>query len=315
VAADLGKNLTVTVTASLPGYISTSLTSAATSTAVAVGVFSNATAAITGTAQVGRPLQAATGAWATGATLVYSWKRSGLTTPISAAASYTPVAADLGKTLTVTATASRAGYTTAVLTSVPTTAVVVGVFTDAAAPTITGTAQFGTQLTTTLGAWATGATPTYAWKRSGSTTVISTAASYTPVAADIGKTLSVTVKVTRAGFTTLTTPAAVTARVVAAPFVTIPVPTISGTKTVGSTLAAGTTGWSPSGTSVTFTYVWSRADTSDGVKTPISRATAKTYKVVAADKGKYLTVTVTAKKTGYLNTSVTSAGNATSIPS
>ena len=315
VVADLGKNLTVTVTASLPGYISTSLTSAATSTAVSVGVFSNPTTAISGTAQVGKPLQATTGAWATGATLVYSWKRSGLTTPISTVANYTPVAADIGKTLTVTVTASRAGFTTAVVPSSPTTAIVAGVFTDATAPTITGAARFGTKLTTTIGAWATGATATYAWKRSGSSTVIGTAASYTPVTADIGKTLSVTVKVTRAGFTTLTTAAAVTSTVVAAPFIASPVPTITGTKKVGSTLTAGTTGWNPSGSTVTFTYVWKRASTSDGVKTTISRATAKTYKVVAADKGMYLTVTVTAKKTGYATVTVTSADGGTLIPS
>ncbi len=189
-----------------------------------------------------------------------------------------------------------------------------GVFATPVAPTITGTAQAGIPLRAETGSWATGATLAYSWKRSGSTSVIGTAATYTPVSADIGKTLTVTVTATRAGFTTATSPGTVTAVVLGLPFTTSPPPTITGTKTVGSTLTAGTTGWKPS-TGVTFTYVWKRADPSSGVTTTIPRATAKTYKVVAADKGQFLTVTVTAKKTGYATTTVTSAGGGTLIPS
>jgi hypothetical protein len=53
--------------------------------------------------------------------------------------------------------------------------------------------------------------------------------------------------------------------------------------------------------------VWSRATGIAGVLTPISGAKSKTYTLVAADKGKYLTVTVTATLSGYATTSKTSA--------
>eukprot|EP01031_Cornospumella_fuschlensis_P003588 gene3588-4469_t len=83
-------------------------------------------------------------------------------------------------------------------------------------------------------------------------------------------------------------------------------PTITGTKKFGSTLTAVTTDWSLS-TGATFSYLWSRATSSEAVATTISGATKKTYKLVAADKGKYITVTVTVKKVGFVESSRTSA--------
>jgi hypothetical protein len=102
--------------------------------------------------------------------------------------------------------------------------------------------------------------------------------------------------------------------VVAKTFTTAPTPTITGTKKSGSTLTAVTGTWNPS-TAVTFTYEWSRAATSSGTKTLIPGATSKTYKLTAADKGKFITVTVTASKIGYADTVKTSVGGATKIAS
>jgi hypothetical protein len=95
-------------------------------------------------------------------------------------------------------------------------------------------------------------------------------------------------------------------------FTTAPSPTITGTKASGSTLTAVTGTWNPS-VGVTFSYVWSRAATSGGAKIPISGATSKTYKLVTADKNKYITVTVTASKVGYQDTAKTSAAGGTKI--
>jgi hypothetical protein len=313
-AADTGATLFVTATAERAGYGTAEVTSAATA-AVAPGAFdSTPTPTISGTAQIGQLLTANRGTWPEETTFTYAWRQIGSNAVLATTDTYTPVAADLGTYLTVSVTASHTGYTNVVVRSDPSAAVAVGVFANPAAPTITGTAQVGKALRAATGSWATGATLAYSWKRSGSTSVIASAATYTPVSADIGKTLTVTVTATRAGFTTATSPSAVTAVVLGLPFTTSPTPTITGTgtKTVGSTLTAGTTGWKPS-TGVTFTFVWKRADPSSGVTTTIPRATAKTYKVVAADKGQFLTVTVTAKKTGYATTTVTSAGEGTRI--
>jgi hypothetical protein len=87
----------------------------------------------------------------------------------------------------------------------------------------------------------------------------------------------------------------------------------AGTAVVGTKLTAEPGTWSPS--SATFSYVWSRAATPTGPKTTIPRATLKTYTAVAADRGKYITVSVTAKKTGYANTTKISANDGTKIGS
>jgi hypothetical protein len=100
---------------------------------------------------------------------------------------------------------------------------------------------------------------------------------------------------------------------VAKTFTKAPTPTIAGTKKSGSTLTAVTGTWSP--TPTTYTYVWNRAASSTGTKMPIPGATGKTYKLVTADKGKYITVTVTASKVGYADTAKTSTAGGTKIAS
>lgn len=89
---------------------------------------STAIPTITGTPQIGVPLTANTGTWTpTPTTFTYQWLRG--TTAISGAtsATYTPVAADLGKMLAVTVTGELVGYTTASSTSLDTSDVTAGV--------------------------------------------------------------------------------------------------------------------------------------------------------------------------------------------
>lgn len=65
------------------------------------------------------------------------------------------------------------------------------------APAVTGTTTVGQTLTTTTGTWTgAGITYAYAWKRSGSSTVLGTAATYVLVAADLTKTITCTVTAT-----------------------------------------------------------------------------------------------------------------------
>jgi len=169
-------------------------------------------------------------------------------------------------------------------------------------PTVSGTAKVGSALTAVPGTWGPApVTLAYQWFRSGVAVTGATAVSYTLTAADLGKAMTVRVTGTKAGFTTTAKTSAATAAV-AAGTLTAPTPTISGTKTVGSTLTATPGTWGPA--PVTLTYQWFRGSTA------ISGATAKTYKLVAADKGSAIKVRVTGTKAGFTTTAKTSAATA-----
>lgn len=87
-------------------------------------VTNTAAPAITGTAQVGQVLTSSNGTWnpSTGLTYAYQWK-AGAGVVGANQNTYTPVAGDVGKTITCTVTAS-AGAASASKTSAATTAVV-----------------------------------------------------------------------------------------------------------------------------------------------------------------------------------------------
>jgi hypothetical protein len=85
-----------------------------------------------------------------------------------------------------------------------------------------------------------------------------------------------------------------------------PVPAITGTAKVGSTLTSVPGSWGPA--PVTLAYQWKAHGTA------ILGATAATYKPVAAHAGKTLTVTVTGTKTGYTTTAKTSPATAAVTP-
>ena len=80
---------------------------------------------ITGAAQVGQPLFAYEGQWTGYPSLSLQWRANGAVIPGATGLTYTPVAADVGKIMTVTSTATNgSGVSTA--TSAPTAPVVAG---------------------------------------------------------------------------------------------------------------------------------------------------------------------------------------------
>jgi hypothetical protein len=168
-----------------------------------------------------------------------------------------------------------------------------------AAPTISGTAQDGQELSTTNGTWNNGPTSyAYAWSRcdasGGSCAAIATAtaATYTAVSADVGHTLRVTVtaKNTDGSGTATSAPSAVVSDKTAPTPTTVP--SISGTPAVGSTLTASQGTWSGSPTSVAI--AWLRCDANGDDCAAISGATAATHVLTPADAGATLRVSVTA---------------------
>ncbi|MBF4621106.1 carboxypeptidase regulatory-like domain-containing protein [Clavibacter sp. VKM Ac-2542] len=314
VAADLGKKITLTVTANKSGYTSLAKSSAATATVAAapspIAFTTVPTPTITGTPKVGTPLTAATGTWApVPTTFAYRWFVANVAVTGATASTYTPVAADVGKRITVTVTGSRSGYTTAAKTSAASAAVVAApvttpsTFTTVPTPTISGTAQVGSTLTAAPGTWAPVPTTfSYRWFVANVAVSGATASTYAPVAADVGKKITVTVTGARSGYTSASKTSAASAAVVAAPaakaFAVASSPTITGTVAVGGVLTAATGSWSPA---PAFTYQWSAGSTA------ISGATGSAYTLGTADLGKTITVTITAKATGYITTTRTSA--------
>jgi hypothetical protein len=116
VAADLKAKLTVSVSGSRSGYTTVAKTSVATK-AVVAGTFTTKTPTITGTATVGKKLTAVAGTWSPAPTLTYQWKRNGVAISGATKPTYTLVKADSKKSITVTVTGKKSGFTTAIRTS------------------------------------------------------------------------------------------------------------------------------------------------------------------------------------------------------
>ncbi|MDF1488878.1 sunset domain-containing protein [Tessaracoccus caeni] len=166
-------------------------------------------------------------------------------------------------------------------------------------PKISGTAQVGKKLTATPGTWApSGVKLSYQWLRDGKAIKGATKSTYTLTSSDKGKKISVQVKGSKSGYTSVTKTSSKTSAVKAGTLSSA-TPKISGTAQVGKKLTAKPGTWKPSG--VTFSYQWLR----NGAK--IKGATKSTYTLTNSDKGKKISVKVTGKKSGYTSVTKTSA--------
>lgn len=159
---------------------------------------------------------------------------------------------------------------------------------------ISGTAQVGKLLTAKVGSWSPKpSTYYYAWKVSGKT--VGTKSTLRVQPAYKGKTIVLTVTGKKSGYTSIKDSSKYTAKVKAGKL-SAKTPVINNGRKVGYTLAASTGGsW---GTDVKYSYTWLRNG-----KFITSSTTTNRYKLVAADKGKIITVKVTGKKSGYANAS------------
>ena len=294
--SDIGQRLTVTVTATAVGY-DPGAASAASST-IAAAVFSSKPApTITGSAQVGSILTASVAPWNPVTSFNYAWYRDGTLIGGAMQATYVPTPGDITSTISVRVTPTKTGYDTAPVGSAPTGAVVKGVFGTPPRPTISGTARVGSPLTAHPGTWSPATTNfQYQWSIGGRVAG-DEGATYVPVETDRGQSITVIVTASSAGYVDKTSaPSAATAKV-AIGTMSPTTPTVSGTRAVGKTLTAITSGW-PTGTRLT--YQWYRS----GIA--ISHATNSTYLTSASDYKHTITVRVSGSLSGYTSASRTS---------
>ena len=186
---------------------------------------------LSGTAEDGATLTAASGTWTGLATISYGyqWQSSsdgGATwTAISGAtsATYTPPGGSAGEQLEVVVTATN-GDGSSQASSTASAAVLGSPPVNSDAPSVSGTAQVGSSLTATSGTWTGVATVTYAyqWDESSDGGVTwspisgATATTYSPAGGSVGEQLEVIVTATNGdGSSQATSPA--TASILAAP--------------------------------------------------------------------------------------------------
>ncbi|MDX6481457.1 MAG: hypothetical protein QOG85_1967, partial [Gaiellaceae bacterium] len=320
---DVGSTLRVVETVSQSGYNNAGSTSNASPVVIKGNFTTNSAVAINGTPTVGTSTTITNGLYSPAATTrSYQWQLcdssgNGCVNIAGATSNaYTPVSGDVGSTVRVVETVSRAGYNDGSSTS--SAVLVKGIFTTNTAVAINaGTPTVGTQSTITLGTY----TPTpngraYQWKRcdsSGNNCVNISGAIYnvyTPVAADVGKKLRVVETVSKPNYVNGSSTSAASAVVVKGDFAVTTAVAILGNPKQGVLTKITPGVYSP--TPATRTYQWLRcSSTTLASCVNISGATAKTYTPVAGDVGSRLRVVETAHKAGYNNLSVTSAASAT----
>ena len=279
------------------------LTSAATG-AVDTRPNSPATGAptITGTAQVGEMLTAHTSgiADADGLSNVqydYQWLADDTDIAGATGLTYTLTDSEESKAITVQVSFTDDADNQETLTSGATDTVEAAPTTNSpatGAPTITGTAQVGETLTANTSGVAdadglSNVQYEYQWLADDAEVAGATGSTYTLVADDMGKAISVSVSFTDDADNEETLTSGATEAAAARPnSLATGAPTISGTVQVGETLTANTSGIADADglDDVSFTYQW-LADDSD-----ISGATNATYTLAAADEGKTIKVQV-----------------------
>lgn len=158
--------------------------------------------AVTGRAAVGEKVTASTGGWSpTPTSYAYQWAANGTAIRGATGRSYVIPAAVLGKALTVTVTATRAGYAPGKATSAPSAPVAKGAAPKATKkPAIKGTARVGHTVRADTGAWSSKPSAyRYEWRINGRVVRGASRATLKLTASMRNKRLTVTVIAARTG--------------------------------------------------------------------------------------------------------------------
>lgn len=302
-SAQAGKKLVVTVTARRLNFDDRASASALTSIVVPQLMDTTPKPTVEGQRVAASTVTASPGTWQPdGVKFAYQWYRDGQIETAAKTANLVLKADWVGSSMQVQVTGTKAGYESVSVMSDPFT--VGGASMTGATPTITGTAKVGATLTgATATTWSpSGSTLTYIWKTSSGVTLQSGLKKTLVVPSSaFGKTISLTIQGSKAGYITATRTSTATATVKAGAL-TPGRAIVSGRAKVGVTLRAVTSGWNPA--PVKLTYRWY----ANGK--PVSGAVKSSFKIPSWAKGRTLKVKVTGTKTGYASTYKVSASTA-----
>ncbi len=198
-----GQKLSVTATVTESGQ-SVSVTGGQTA-AIASGTFTSIKApSISGTVRAGSRVVASPGTWSvTGPTFTYQWLDNGRLIGGATGASYVIPASLAGVKLSVTVTAHERGYNNAAKASAAST-VAKGILALKVRPKLSGTPQVGKKLAVTAGTWSPPSAIKIQWYASGKPVARATGTTLSLSAALKGKTISVTITASKAGYATAT---------------------------------------------------------------------------------------------------------------
>jgi hypothetical protein len=160
---------------------------------------------------------------------------------------------------------------------------------------VTGTPVVGSTLRASTAAWPAGATFSYQWFANGAPVRGATAATFAPTAAQVGRQVSVR---TTAKHGQQTGTVTVAGPVVRAGRLAHTRPRITGAVKVGKVLRAHAGSWAPA---PKLSYQWY----ANGK--PVKGATKATFKPTRTQRGKHITVKITATKPGFSPVAVASA--------
>jgi len=207
-ADDFGQYVVVAVTGSKAGYWPET---------VRVPVGTIGTPAVTaGTVSIlGAPLASSVlsvaNSWDAGVSLAYQWRLNGSDIGGQTNPTYTVKPSDVGSQITVAVTGSKAAMASTTVESAPLTIVQTLGSVTAGPLTIAGMPVVGVELSAQPQSWTpTGLVYDYQWNRDGTPIAAALTSTYTPVTADLGHHLTVTVTGGKSGYTSASKTSAAT---------------------------------------------------------------------------------------------------------
>ena len=201
-ASDMAKDITVKATGTKTGYVNGLSVSNAVTAALNPAPAATTPISLTGTGAVGSPLTMTPPVWDTpDVTVTYQWFRDAASFTNNAT-TYTVLSSDVGKTITVKATAAKTGYVSGVSTSNGILASQGSAVTPTTLPSITGVPAAKETLTASPGVWPGSGTKSYAyqWFVNGEAVAKETGSKYVVRTRDAGLPVSVRVTMTMTGF-------------------------------------------------------------------------------------------------------------------